>query len=102
VISIDRNLYCHLQKLAGVHSSETFQFLQFSPYVSLGLANKSGVDHLLVFSGSRSKGSVQMEGLTQTLIELAGTLIWPLEDLPCFAYVHGLFPSLLHAPSNAS
>jgi hypothetical protein len=26
------------------------------------------------------KGDVQMEGLTQTLIKLVRTLIWPLED----------------------
>jgi hypothetical protein len=39
-----------------------------------------------------------MEGLTQMLIELAGSLIWPLEDFSCFAHgVHGRFLSFLHA-----
>jgi hypothetical protein len=47
----------------------------------MGLANRSSVNHLLIFSGFQVEGVVQTEGLTQTLIKLAGTLIWPLEDL---------------------
>jgi hypothetical protein len=38
-----------------------------------------------------------VEGFIQTLIELAGTLIWPLEDFLCFAHVHGFFPLFVHA-----
>jgi hypothetical protein len=36
--------------------------------------------HPLVFSGFQVKGAVKVEGLTQMVIELIGTLIWPLED----------------------
>jgi hypothetical protein len=49
----------------------------------LGLANKNGINHPLVFSGFQVKWSVQVEGLTQVLIKLAETLIQSLEDLSC-------------------
>jgi hypothetical protein len=55
----DKNLCGHLQELSSIHSSESLQFLQFSPYVPLGLANKSGTNHLLVFSGFQVKGGVK-------------------------------------------
>jgi hypothetical protein len=32
-------------------TDKKLQFLQFLPYVSLSLANKSGINHPLVFSG---------------------------------------------------
>jgi hypothetical protein len=67
LISVDKNLCGHLQKLASTHSSESLQFLQFSPYVSLGLANQGGIKHPLVFSGFQVKAGEQTEGLTQTL-----------------------------------
>jgi hypothetical protein len=79
-ISIDKNLSGQFQKLASIHSSESLPFLQFLPYVSLHLANKSGANHLPVFSGFQVEGGVQMEGLAQMLIKLAGTLIWSLEN----------------------
>jgi hypothetical protein len=46
----------------------------------MGLANKSGINHLLVFSSFQVKRIVQAEGLTQMLKKLAGTLVWSLED----------------------
>jgi hypothetical protein len=49
-------------------------------YVPLGLANKGNVNHLLVFSSFPVKRGVQVEGLTQMLIKLAGTLVLSLED----------------------
>jgi hypothetical protein len=58
LISIDKNLCGHLQELAGIHSSKSLQLLQFSPYVSLGLANKSGITYPLVFSDFQVKGGV--------------------------------------------
>jgi hypothetical protein len=50
--------------MAGIHSSKSLQFLQFPPYVPLGLANKSGINHLLAFSGFWAKEGVQVESLT--------------------------------------
>jgi hypothetical protein len=67
--------------LASVHARKSLQFLKILPYVSLGLANKSDLNHLLVFSSFWVKGGVQMEALTLMLIKLAGTFIWALEDL---------------------
>jgi hypothetical protein len=75
-----------------------FSFCNFSPYVPLGLANKSSTNLLLVFSAFWVKGGVQAEGFTQTLIKLAGTLIGPSEDLWCFARAYNLFPSFLYVP----
>jgi hypothetical protein len=98
---IDKNLCGHLQKLASIHSSESFQFLQLSPYVSLSLANKSSVNHPLVFNGFQIKMGVQAECLTQMLIKLAGlssalrgllmffSRSWPFSLLPsCLPIVH--------------
>jgi hypothetical protein len=47
---IDKNHCGYLQKLPGVHSSNSFQFPQFLPYVSLDLANKSGFNRVLFLS----------------------------------------------------
>jgi hypothetical protein len=57
----------------AVNPSSFFNSCPMSP-------DKSGVYHLLVFSGLWVKGGLQMESLTQMFIELAGTLIWLLED----------------------
>jgi hypothetical protein len=66
--------------MAGVHYSESLQFLQFSPYIPLGLTNKSVALIIHWFSVASGSKGVQAEDLTQMLIKLAGTLIWSLED----------------------
>jgi hypothetical protein len=80
--------------MAGVHSSESLQFLQLSSYILLDLTNKSNVNFLLVVSGFQVKGSVQAEGLTNAHktgwdahLTLGGPLMfflysWPSSFLP--------------------
>jgi hypothetical protein len=94
---LKKKLFGHFQELAGVPSSESLQFLQFSLYILLGLAMKSVINHPLILSSFRVKRGVQVEGHLQMLIKLAGTLIWSLEDFWCFVHAHGLFLSFLHA-----
>jgi hypothetical protein len=83
--------------MAGIHSSESLQFLQFSPNVPLGLANKSGVNHPLVFSSFWVKGDIQMEGVTQALIELAGLSSGPSRTSDVLFMFVAFFPYFLHA-----
>jgi hypothetical protein len=64
LISIDKNHCGYLQELTSIHSSKSLQLLELSPYVSLGLTNKSGIYHPLVFSGFQVKGGKQSESLT--------------------------------------
>jgi hypothetical protein len=77
MILIDKNLCGHLQELAGIHSSKSLQFLQFSLYVSLDLADKSGIYHPLVFSGFQIKGGAHMGSLHNHLLNCLGPSAGP-------------------------
>jgi hypothetical protein len=65
------------------HSSESLQFLQFLPYVLLGLANESCVSHLLFFSGFQVKGGVQVEGPHKCSLNWLGLSsdLWKTSDV---------------------
>jgi hypothetical protein len=66
------------------------------------LANKSSINHLLVFSGFWDKGGIKMEGLTQMLTKLTGTLIglWRTSDVLLIFMV--FFPNFFLPPNSAS
>jgi hypothetical protein len=70
--------------------------LQFLTYVPLGLTDKGCINFPLVFSHLCIERGVQAEGLTQTLIKLAGALIWPWRTSAVYS-CSCLFPSFLHA-----
>jgi hypothetical protein len=56
LISIDTNFCGHLQKLAGIHSSEPLQFLRFLLYVPWAWLTKAALIICWFSVASRSKG----------------------------------------------
>lgn len=68
---IDEALGGNFKEFADVHASKAFQLLQLAPNISLGLPNKSRIDHSLVFSCFWVKRGIEAECLTKPLIELA-------------------------------
>lgn len=87
VVSVYEDLVGHLQQLNRIHSSKTFQLLEFLVDVSVRLGHKSSIDHSLVFRGLRVKWGIDPKSFTQPLTEVCGGLIWLLDHCGGLGYV---------------
>ena len=79
MVSVHKDFICYLQELCGILPSEAFQLLEVSLDVCTGSSHKGSVNHPLILGYLRVEWGICPGHVTQSFIEISGSLIWFLD-----------------------